>query len=372
MFNMDVVLHSLNPQHKTAPWQLRVLKFLFREKEFQLLAKENRHLKGLDMVERVLDHFNLQCELTERDLEQIPSYGPVIVIANHPIGTLDGLALLHAVSLVRSDVKVVANRLLSNVESLSSLMIPVDNMGNHTRRSQVAMMHDHLDSQGVLIVFPAGEVSRLSSKGIRDGRWHTGFIRMAAKFRAPILPVHIGGSNSVLFYFCSLVYRPLSSLLLVREMFRKRNNRLKLRFGASIPYANWHDGHTSVNDLAERFRRHVYRIGLQKTGLFQTESAIARAEDRAVLKRALSTSETLGQTPDGKIIYLYQRNGEDYVPILRELGRLREIAFRAVGEGSGRRRDLDGFDDDYYHLVLWTIIGTSATSRRPASAIIAI
>lgn len=353
MFNMDAVLQSLDPQHKTAHWQLRMLKFLFREKEFQLLAKENRHLKGLDMVERVLDHFNLQCELTERDLEQIPSYGPVIVIANHPIGTLDGLALLHAVSLVRSDVKVMANRLLANVESLSSLMIPVDNMGNRTCRSHVALMHEHLDNQGVLIVFPAGEVSRLSTKGIRDGRWHTGFIRMAAKFRAPVLPVHIGGNNSALFYFCSMIYRPLSSLLLVREMFRKRSNRLKLRFGASIPYANWHDGHTSVNDLAERFRRHVYRIGLQKDGLFQTESAIARAEDRAVLKRALSTSETLGKTPDGKIIYLYQRHGEDYVPILRELGRLREIAFRAVGEGSGRRRDLDGFDDDYYHLILW-------------------
>ncbi|MEA9391947.1 GNAT family N-acyltransferase [Acerihabitans sp. TG2] len=353
MFDMDAVLTSLNPQHKTTHWQLSMLKMLFHEQEFQQLAQENRHMKGLDMVERVLDHFNLQCELTERDLEQIPSYGPVVVIANHPIGTLDGLALLHAVSLVRSDVKVMANRLLSNVASLSSLMIPVDNMGNRTRRSQITTMQDHLENQGVLIVFPAGEVSRLSTKGIRDGHWHTGFIRMAAKFRAPILPVHISGNNSMLFYLCSMLYRPLSSLLLVREMFHQRGNRLKLHIGARIPYANWHDGHTSVNELAERFRRHVYRIGLQKKGLFQTESSIARAEDRAVLKRALSASEILGQTPDGKIIYLYQRHGEDYVPILRELGRLREIAFRAVGEGSGRRRDLDSFDDDYYHLVLW-------------------
>ncbi|WP_410016256.1 lysophospholipid acyltransferase family protein [Sodalis sp. C49] len=353
MFSMETVLQDLNPRHKTAPWQLRLLKWLFREKEFHQLADNYRHLKGLDMVEQILEFLNIQCELTERDLEQIPSYGPVVVVANHPIGTIDGLVLLRAVASVRSDVKVVANRLLSRVESLSSLMIPVDNMGNRTRRTQVALMQEHLDNQGVLIVFPAGEVSRLGSKGVRDGRWRTGFIRLAAKSRAPVVPVHIGGGNSAWFYLCSLLYRPLSSLLLVREMFRQRGNRLKLHIGARIPYANWHDGHTDVNVLAGRFRRHVYRIGLGKDGLFATESAIARAEDRAVLKRALSASETLGRTPDGKIIYLYRRAGEEYVPILRELGRLREIAFRAVGEGSGRRRDLDSYDDDYYHLVLW-------------------
>lgn len=280
MFSMDTVLTDLDPQHIPPPWQRSLLKWLFREKEFHRLAGANRHLRGLDMVEQILEEFAVRCELTERDLEQIPSAGPVVVIANHPIGTLDGLALLHAVAAVRGDVKVVANRLLSRVESLSSLMIPVDNMGHRTRRSQVAMMQDHLENQGVLIVFPAGEVSRLTTKGVRDG-------------------------------------------------------------------------HTQANDLAERFRRHVYRIGLGKAGLFVTESAIARAEDRAVLKRALAASETLGRTPDGKIIYLYRRQGEEYVPILRELGRLREIAFRAVGEGSGRRRDLDEFDDKYYQLVLW-------------------
>ncbi|WP_413738898.1 lysophospholipid acyltransferase family protein [Sodalis sp. RH21] len=353
MFSMDTVLQELHPQRKTPPWQLSILKLLFREKEFRRLGEENRHLKGMDMVEQVLDYFDVRCELTERDLEQIPSYGPVVVVANHPIGTLDGLALLHAVGSVRSDVKVVANRLLSQVKSLNSLMLPVDNMGNRTRRSQVALMQEHLENQGVLIVFPAGEVSRLSAKGIRDGRWHTGFLRMAAKSRAPIIPVHISGNNSALFYFSSLLYRPLSSLLLIHEMFGQQGNRLKVRIGARIPYSSWHDGHTQANDLAARFRKHIYRIGAGKAGLFQSESAIARAEDRAVLKHALENTETLGHTPDGKIIYLYRRHGEDHVPILRELGRLREIAFRAVGEGSGRRRDLDGYDDSYYHLVLW-------------------
>ncbi|QWA11421.1 lysophospholipid acyltransferase family protein [Sodalis ligni] len=357
MFSMDMVLQDLDPLHKTAPWKLSLLRYLFREKYFRQLAEDYRHLKGMDMVEQMLEHFNLRCELSERDLEQIPSYGPVVLVANHPLGILDGLALLHAVSSVRADVKVVANRVLSCVDALGSLMIPVDNMGNRTSRNQVAMMQQHLEKQGVLILFPAGEVSRLGGKGIRDGHWHTGFIRLAAKTRACIVPVHIGGRNSALFYASALLYRPLSMLLLVREMFLQGGNRLRLRVGARIPFANWHDGHTQAKDLAERFRRHVYRLGQGKEGFFHSESAIARAEDRAVLKRALEGSEILGHLPDGKIIYLYRRNGEDYVPILRELGRLREIAFRAVGEGSGRRRDLDGYDDDYYHLILWDAQG---------------
>ena len=353
MFTVEAVLDDLSPGHQTPSWQKSILRHLLREKEFQQFNHRHRHLKGLDMVEQVLEYLDVSCELSERDLEQIPSHGPVVIVANHPLGTLDGLALLHAVSQVRRDVKIVSNRLLNCLASLSSLMVPVDNMGNRTSRQQVEQMQEQLENQGVLIFFPAGAVSRFGSKGVKDSKWSHGFLRIAARYRAPIVPIHISGRNSALFYLTSKIYPPLSMLLLVREMFANRGARLKLKVGKRIPYASWHDGHTPAKALAARFRRHLYRIAQGKSALFQTEAAIARAEDRAVLRRALAGCEVLGQLPDGKTIYLYRRQGEDYVPILRELGRLREIAFRAVGEGSGTRRDLDDYDDDYYHLILW-------------------
>ncbi|PIJ50307.1 GNAT family N-acetyltransferase [Erwinia sp. OLTSP20] len=353
MFTVEHVLADLYPEHKPAGWQLALLRRLLHEKEFQQFDQQYRHLQGLDMVEQVLEYFDIRCDTSERDLEQIPSTGPVVIVANHPLGSLDGLALLHAVSQVRRDVKIVTNRLLGCLRSLQSLMVPVDNMSNRTNRQQVALMQEQLDNQGVLIFFPAGEVSRLGSKGIRDGKWSHGFVRLAARSRAPVVPVHVSGRNSSFFYATSALYQPLSTMLLVNEMFGQRGNRLKLQIGERIPFSHWYDGHTPAKELAARFRRHVYRIGQGKSALFQTEAAIARAEDRAVLKKALADCEVLGQLPDGKIIYLYRRNGEAYVPILRELGRLREIAFRAVGEGSGTRRDLDDYDDDYYHLILW-------------------
>lgn len=353
MFSVDQLLDTYWPGHHPANWQKNLLKWAVREHEFQSFADRYRHLKGVDMVEQVLEHLDVRCELSERDLEQIPTTGPLVIVANHPLGALDGLALLAAVSQVRRDVKIVANRMLMMLEPINNLMLPVDNMGNRTSREQLTRMQQHLDNQGALIIFPAGEVSRLSSRGVRDNHWHHSFLRLAARARAPIVPVHVVGRNSLAFYAAAKIASPLALLMLVREMFRQRGSRIKLHIGEQIPFANWHDGHTPGKELAKRLRKHLYRIGQGRRGLFLTEAAIARPEDRAELKKALMESERLGSLPDGKQIYLWRRNGATWVPLLRELGRLREIAFRAVGEGSGRRRDLDKYDDDYYHLILW-------------------
>jgi len=353
MFSLDSVLDDLWPQARPAPWQKRLLKKLFHEEEFRQFAADHRHLKGLDMVEQVLEHLDILCTLPAHDLEQIPAHGPLIVMANHPTGTLDGLALLYAVSRVRRDVKVVTNRMLTHLEPLSSLFIPVDNIGGRTAKSSFTLMEQHLQHAGVLIFFPAGEVSRPTRTGIRDKKWHPGFIKLAGKFRAPLLPVNIHARNSLLFYASTLLAPNLSMLLLMQQMFRRRHSRLPVKIGQQIGWSHWFSPTLSPREMAEQCRQHVLRLGKGLPGIFKTESAIARPEDRATLKRELAQAESLGTTADGKTIYLWQRNGQEEAPILRELGRLREIAFRAVGEGCGKRRDTDSFDDDYLHLILW-------------------
>lgn len=353
MFSLDSVLDDLWPQARPAPWQKSLLKKLFYEEEFQQFAAAHRHLKGLDMVEQVLDHLDISCTLASHDLEQIPEHGPLVIMANHPTGTLDGLALLYAVSRVRRDVKVVTNRMLTHLEPLSSLFIPVDNIGGKTAKTAFTQMEQQLHQSGVLIFFPAGEVSRPTRKGIRDKKWHTGFIKLANKFRAPLLPVHIQAHNSLLFYASTLVSSTLPMLLLMQQMFRRQHSNLPIKIGQQIAWNSWYSATHSSREMAVQCRQHVIRLGKGLPGLFKTESAIARPEDRATLKRALAQAECLGKTSDGKSIFLWQRNGEEDVPILRELGRLREVAFRAVGEGSGKRRDTDRYDDDYLHLILW-------------------
>ncbi|MCU6192965.1 lysophospholipid acyltransferase family protein [Enterobacter sichuanensis] len=353
MFSLDSVLDDLWPQARPAPWQKSLLKRLFYEDEFQQFAAAHRHLKGLDMVEQVLEHLDIVCTISARDLEQIPEHGPLVIIANHPTGTLDGLALLYAVSRVRRDVKVVTNRMLTHLEPLSSLFIPVDNMGGRTAKTSLVQMEQHLQNAGVLIFFPAGEVSRPTRKGIRDKKWHPGFIKLAGKLRVPLLPVHIQAHNSLLFYASTLLSPTLSMLLLMQQMFRRRHSQLPIKIGQQIAWHHWHSATLSSREMAEQCRQHVMRLGKGVPDIFKTQCAIARPEDRATLKRALAQAECLGKTSDGKTIYLWQRNGQEDAPLLRELGRLREIAFRAVEEGSGKRRDTDRYDDDYLHLILW-------------------
>ncbi|XTZ37523.1 lysophospholipid acyltransferase family protein [Salmonella enterica] len=353
MFSLDNILDDLWPQARPAPWQKSLLRRLFYEQEFQQFADRHRHLKGLDMVEQVLEHLQIRCTIPAYDLEQIPEHGPLVIIANHPTGTLDGLALMYAVSRVRRDVKVVTNRMLTHLQPLSSLFIPVDNMGGRTRKSSITEMEGHLQNGGVLIFFPAGEVSRLTRKGIRDKNWNAGFIKLATKFRAPLLPVWIDAHNSALFYTSAILSDTLPMLLLMQQMFRRRGSSLPIKIGQRIPWYNWHTPQLSARELADKCRKHVLRLGKGLPGLFKTECAIARPEDRATLRRELNKAECLGHTADGKRIYLWQRQEQEDAPLLRELGRLREIAFRAVGEGSGKRRDTDKYDDDYLHLILW-------------------
>lgn len=146
------------------------VKKLFYEEEFQQFADRHRHLKGLDTVEQVLEYLNIRCAIPAHDLEQIPEYGPLVIIANHPTGTLDGPALLYAVSRVRRDVKVVTNRMLTHLEPLSSLFIPVDNIHGRTAKAALQQMDQQLQAGGVLIFFRReSPASPVAASAIKNG-----------------------------------------------------------------------------------------------------------------------------------------------------------------------------------------------------------
>ncbi|RUO49445.1 GNAT family N-acyltransferase [Pseudidiomarina donghaiensis] len=336
----------------SATW---LLKGLLCEREINRFAQTYPNLQGLEFVEHVLDFFKFSFSARDSELDNIPTDGRLIVVANHPIGSLDGLALLKLLCSVRDDVKILANDMLQAVPPLSDLMIPVPVFNRKVpkagRNEAMKLLYQHLDNDGVLIVFPAGEVSRLRPQGVRDNYWHTGFLKMARRAKAPVLPIHIAAQNSAWFYGASMVYKPLATLLLVQEMFRQQHRHIKLRIGEVVPSKAISASSLALPDLAKLFRRDVYRLGANKASAFKTYKPIARAESRKLLKSEVESSELLGQTADGKFIYLHRYQGNSAV--LREIGRLREIAFRAVDEGTGKRRDLDNYDTWYTQLVLW-------------------
>lgn len=355
MFTVDEVIERNLPSLQNHPFLTQVTKFALRrllhEREFIEFAEQYPHLTGLDFVEQVLDYFDFSYTITDRELERIPSHGRCIIVANHPIGSLDGLALIKLVSEVRKDFKVVANELLMTVEPLEKLLLPVNNMGGRTVRENIKGIQNYLTNDGLVIIFPAGEVSRLKPSGIKDTNWNGGFLKLALATQTPILPMYIQGKNSTSFYFLSMLYKPLSTLFLVKEMFKQQDKSMPVRIGELIPYQSFKGMQLNKKEKIRLFQRHLYRIGKQKKGCFKTESAIARPEPKNELKHAIKQCSLIGQTADKKDIYLYQFL--DSSPIMREIGRLREVAFRAVGEGSGSRRDIDKYDAYYEHLILW-------------------
>jgi putative hemolysin len=356
MFTVSEVLEKHYPKVVNKPILSKTLSFVLRhllhEREMLEFAQEYPHYQGLDFVEQVLQYFNISYSARDVEKERLPNQGKLVIIANHPIGSLDALALIKLVSEVRQDIKVVGNDMLMALKPLHAILLPVNNIQGGTAKQHIQNIQSHLQAEGVVIVFPAGEVSRLRPQGIRDTRWQSGFLRIAKQAKSPILPVFIDAKNSPLFYGLSMIYKPLASMLLVKEMFKHKRQHLPMRVGEIIPYESYSNNKITRNQHVALFKKHLYKIGQGKHGVFKTQTAIAPAENRTELQHALkNTCENLGETSDGKTMYLYQHQGSS--PILREIGRLREVAFRAVGEGTNKRRDIDRYDAAYYHLILW-------------------
>lgn len=355
MISVDKVLEQNLPSLEQSPKVKGLVKkglgYLLHEQEFVAFADNYPHLEGLEFIEQVLDELEFNARFNPKQTEHIPSEGRLVIVANHPIGSLDALALVSVLAKVRRDIKVVANRMLMSVTPMHPLLLPVDNLSGNSRKKELGAIHQHLKDEGALLIFPAGEVSRLRPTGVKDCKWNSGFLRMAKKANAPILPIFIKAKNSPLFYGTSMIYKPLASLLLVKEMFKQRQKSLEFEIGAAIPPQSYLLENLNDKEISRLVRKQLYRLPTKRPLPLKTESPIAHPECRKALQEALHLCQLLGQTQDGMQIYLYNYQGSS--PIFRELGRLREIAFRAVGEGSGKRRDIDKYDMDYHHLVLW-------------------
>lgn len=330
---------------------LKIAKKIVHEDSINQFLSQNSHLKGFDFVDAVLDYFDFDYTVSSNDLQNIPSTGKVIIIANHPLGGLDALCLLKLVGQIRKDVKILANDFLVGFEALHSLMISLDNFKDRQSKESIKKIYEALNNEEAIIIFPAGEVSRATPKGIKDAAWNKGFLNFAKNSNSAILPIFLDAKNSKTFYTISLINKTFSTLLLSNEMFNKKSKNINIKIGQIIPSENITPKGLNKDFLVNLYKKHLYALKKGKKSFFQTQSAIAHPVSKIDLYNELKKSPLLGQTNDGKKIYLY-----DYVEdsiVLKELGRLREISFRKVGEGVNKKRDIDKYDVYYQHIILY-------------------
>jgi len=322
-----------------------------------------------------LERLGIDVKIAEADLLRIPKDGPALVVANHPYGGIEGIVLAHALRRVRPDVKLFANFLLSRIPELNDCFFFVDPFARKgsaaanakALRSALAW----LNGGGLLAVFPAGEVASLDLKTRRvaDPAWSPMIARLARQTNAPAVPVFVPGRNRAFFQTAGLIHPILRTALLPREFVARWGKSIELRVGTPVPAARLatfeNDGQAIayLRDRTEILAARDAPDARRGSGAIQPRrTPVAAAPVVPPIPAATLAAEVAGLPAEARLVesddlQVYVARAAAIPNVLREIGRLREVTFRDVGEGTGREIDLDAFDATYWHLFIWNRTG---------------
>jgi putative hemolysin len=316
---------------------------------------------------RVLDLLGVSLSVSDHDIARIPATGRLLVVANHPFGAIEGIALAALLRSIRPDTKLMANYLLARIPELRPHLVQVDPFGGRAARNTntgpLRQAVDWLRADNVLGVFPAGEVAhfRFRDRAVDDPPWSDTIGRIArlTECRAA---VYFGGRNSLMFQLAGLINGKLRTALLPRELLNKTQRHLDIRIGATIPYRRLRE-FTSDSDRTHYLRLRTFLLAEKRPDGVKDAEALPRTRlapeaDTSSADAARLAAEINELPGDAMLVasgsYIaYCATAAQIPNCLREIGRLREVTFRAVGEGTGRDIDLDDYDKYYRHLFVW-------------------
>ncbi|MFH1057986.1 MAG: GNAT family N-acyltransferase [Pseudomonadota bacterium] len=370
LFRLDLTSFGPAQARLLAMVEKSISRLLSLHKLESIYARSGSGGKTDVFLQNVLDTMAVSSFTAPDEFAAIPASGPTIVVANHPFGGLEGIVLAYHLIARRPDVKIMANYLLGRVPELRDLFILVDPF-NESRSiaSNVGPLREAIrwvEDGGLLAMFPAGEVAHLKMPSMRisDPAWSPVVARIAAKTGATVVPVHFRGRNSALFQIAGLIHPRLRTALLPRELANKQGMRLGLAVGGAIAPKRYR-AKEGLAGMTDYFRLRTQVLGcrpaaeeprrlLRRRRRAQVwPESIAAPQNRELVQLDVDTlpaEQTILVSGDFRVFYARRRQ----IPsLMNEIGRLREICFRQVGEGTGQSRDLDRFDDHYLHLCLW-------------------
>ena len=335
------------------------------------LYDNNKHMNDVSFLNGLLDDLHIKFEIPEEDFKRLPKEGAYITISNHPLGGVDGILLLKLMLEREPNFKIIANFLLHRAIPLKPYIMPVNPFETHKdAKSSVIGIKEtfrHLSDGKPLGMFPAGEVSAYKDgKLMVDKPWEEGAIKVIRKAQVPVVPIYFHAKNSRLFYFLSKISPSLRTAKLPSELFTHKDRVIKVRIGKPISVKEQNE-YTKFEDYAEFLRKKTYLLAnsfdakkLIKVPTLQDLKPIK--EPKAIVKPTNQDKilEDMDFVKQGNYRLLQSKNYEVYliraqkIPnILNEIGRLREITFREIGEGTNKSIDLDQYDQYYHHMFLW-------------------
>ena len=265
VIDVELALQEKIPDiYKKIPGVLiRLMEKVIRQADMNRMIHESSHLNGIPLVDWVLDQFGVNIVVKGKKL--IPKKGRYIYPANHPIGGLDGLAIVSVVAKIHPLIKFVANDLLRVIKGFDSISLYIARFGQINRRNAI-LINKTLASEAQLLVQPAGTVSKRNPVKIRDLAWNKFFIHKAIQYKRDVIPIHVQARNSQLFYNIASfrkIFRIKSNLemfLLPREMFNKSGKTITITVGKPIAYKTFDESRTHL-EWAQKVREYVYLLG---------------------------------------------------------------------------------------------------------------
>lgn len=331
-----------------------------------------KHLEALDFIDALLLELGISFQIPEKDLKRIPKSGSFISISNHPLGAIDGMILMKLMLETRQDFKIIANFLLQRIKPFEETVMPVNPF--ETRKeikssiSGIKQALTHIKKGHPIGIFPAGEVSTYKEdKAIVDKPWTDEAIKFIKKAKVPVLPVYFHAKNSLAFYKIARINDDLRTAKIPGEILSQRNREIIVRIGYPISVKNQQE-FEDIDDYKSFLRKKTYMLSssFEKSKLitrfpkqikFQLQQRarkiVSESSQYHILKEieaCIEQKKCLTKSKNYEVFFAKQA----LVPnIVREIGRLREITFRSIGEGTNKPIDLDKYDQYYYHMFLW-------------------
>jgi putative hemolysin len=343
----------------------------FKLDKLNSLYERHKEKVGIEFIDAVFNDLNIKYSISEQDLKNIPKNNAFIIIANHPYGFLDKLLMTKILIEQRPDFQVVGNKSLKKILPIADYVYPAHSFDIHNNnkisKAEINVLSEHIKNGSPIGVFPAGEVSTYQedTKSITDKRWEISIIKLIKKAKVPIIPMYIHGSNSFAFHLLSKVQPFLRTSQIPAELLNKKNQNIQIRIGSPIPVKEV-ESFNDINKLYRYIRARVETMGssIKKVKRFYKPIFKRRNIPKEVIepvKLSLIEEEIEKLNFENRIhkkrkYVVYAAKSTQIPNILQEIGRLREITFREVGEGTNRKIDLDEYDLYYYHLFAWDTV----------------
>jgi len=264
LIDVENVLYSKNPSlRKIVPsFIVNYLKRIVHQDELNEFLKQSGHLKDAELIYAGLQYFKIKYTISGS--ENIPQEGRYIFVSNHPLGGLDGLVFIYELSKYFKDIKFPVNDILTNIENLNGIFLPVNKHGAQGKEA-ARLIEESYASDSQILYFPAGLCSRKKGGVIKDLTWHKSFITKSVAHKRDIVPAFFSGRNSNFFYNLSNfrnffgIKANIEMLYLADEMFRQKDKEIRLVFGQKIPWETFNKTRTPL-EWAEWVRKKVYNL----------------------------------------------------------------------------------------------------------------